>query len=149
MRVLLMAISIVLPLAAHSQDGAKRGAAGIGRALQETTGRMIDADLEVEVARRKAEIELEYQRRLRELDRRYPAQPIKPQSPDAQLDAEEATLLKVHPQWERIVTSTAFDTWLEKQSPVMNMTCRTTRQASILASCIEHFFGPPAPARSR
>lgn len=145
----VLALLVVASFAAHAQgDSAKRGAAGLGRALQETTGKMIDADLEVEVARRKAEIELDYQRRLRELDRRYPTVPAKPQAPDPQLDSEEATLLKLHPQWERIVTSTAFDRWLQTQSQTFSMTCRTTRQAVVLSTCIEQFFGPPAPLRN-
>lgn len=137
---LLVACSTAYPQAA------KRGAAGVGRALSDISSRHIDADLEVEIARRKAEIELEYQRRLRELDR--PQAAAKP-APDPQLDSEEAALVKAHPQWERIVTSTAFDNWLETQSPIYNVSCRTTRQAAVLASCIEAFFGPPAPIRKR
>lgn len=142
--VVLMAQVLCGALAANAYaQSASRGAAGLGKALSDLSGRYIDQELEIETARKLAEIEIETQRRLQELKREAPRTE---QTGAASPAAEEKLLTSLHPQWIRIITSTAFNNFLNAAPASFAQTCRSTHRAVVLSQCIDDFFGPQVQA---
>lgn len=146
--VVLMAQVLCGALAANANaQSAARGAAGLGKALSDLSGRYIDQELEIETARKLAEIEIETQRRLQELKREAPrTEQTGAASPAASPAAEEKLLTSLHPQWIRIITSTAFNNFLNAAPASFAQTCRSTHRAVVLSQCIDDFFGPQVQA---
>lgn len=122
-----------------SAQSTQRGLGGLGKAMQDMASRQIEADQQVEIARRRAEIELELQRRLRLID----TQGWRARSEE---EAEERELRARHPQWVRLITSSAFHSWLAAQPPGVQSICKGTRAAEVMSACIDTFLGPTVQA---
>ena len=135
----LVAVLLALATTAQGQT-ARRGLAGAAEAAARIAEQQAREDAEMRLMRQRAELEIETARRLRELRDPKPAKSPQPSSND---DNEVQGLLRLHPQWERIVTSTAFDRWLSTRSREYEAQCRSTGSETVMARCIDEFFGPP------
>lgn len=140
---IILSCLIALSLIGQAQSqSAKRAGAGVGAALSEWADRQAALNAEIELARTKAAIEIDTQRKLQALRAG--------QSPEPTSEPEEAKLGRRHPQWVRIITSTAFNNFLNAAPLSYAQTCRNTSKGVVLAQCIDDFFGPPVqlgPAR--
>lgn len=128
-------VALAVASAAASPQSSKQSAGVVGRALSEWADKQIDANLEIELARKKAEIEVEKQRQLQELRQAQGGQ-----ARQANGEGEEAKLRAKHPQWAYIVVSPAFKSWIEARPAVRQQECMRTQLASVMAGCIEDFF---------
>lgn len=137
MRMVLVAL-LCLPGLVQAQS-AGRAAAGIGQGLSDWATRQIDNDLAIERDRRRIEMELAAAKELERIRQAAPRAAVRVEPSSAEL----STIAELHPQWDRIIMSTSFHGWLEKQPPTYAQYCRTTASARTLAACIDDFFGPP------
>lgn len=126
-----------------------RALGSIGQSLGDSARRQIELEAEIELAKKRADIEIEKERRLQELRRQQATQPPGPVTPPAatgaltEADRQELMLVKLHPQWSRIVTSGVFQGWLSSQDQTFAKACRETDKAVVLSLCIDEFLAPP------
>ncbi|MDP3139830.1 MAG: hypothetical protein Q8N17_26275 [Burkholderiaceae bacterium] len=115
----------------------RRAAGAFGQAAAAYTDKLIDHQLALE--RMQLEADLGRRNALDTL------QAIRQQEKSsAQAGDQEVRLLtSMHPQWMRIVTSTAFHGWLSGQGATYQTECKKTNAAPVLAACIDAFLGPP------
>lgn len=108
--------------------------------MSEQAQRQMDLEAAIELEKKKAEIEIAKEQRLQQLRQQQPPTNVA-ENNDAM---QERLLEQAHPQWKRIVLSSAFHKWLATRQADFAKACRTTREAAVLSFCIDEFFGPPA-----
>ena len=136
LRALLLVI-ISLPSIVNAQT-TKRA---VG-AMSDLANKYIDQEIEIETARKKAEIEVEKFRQLQQAQR---ASTNARSTSKGSENLQEKLLAARHPQWAQIVSSTAFHSWLTTKPPSFSQLCLATQEGLTLAHCIDEFFGPPVP----
>lgn len=126
----ILVASVIFCVGAPAQvRSAIKGALDI---ISDQAQRDIDMQRELELARKRAEIEVETQRRVQEA--RIGT------APPSNLSAEQAKMQDKNPQWQKILASNAYRTWMGTRPMTYQEVCRTTQVAPVLTSCIEDFF---------
>lgn len=119
-----------------AQSG-KAAVSAMARALADQAQRQIDADTEIEIARRKAEIEIEAERRKDEYRRSVAAQQAAKQSA---VEVAMGELDRSFPGWGKLARSTAYGTWVRSMPESYQGVCRTTTDSRVFTSCLNDFL---------
>lgn len=127
--ILVASVSFCVGAPAQVARSAIKGAMD---AISDQAQRDIDMQRELELARKRAEIEVEMQRRIQEA--RVGT------APPSNLLAEQARMQDKNPQWQKILASNAYRTWMGTRPMTYQEVCRTAQIAPVLTSCIDDFF---------
>lgn len=110
-------------------------AGAVGKALSDLADKYIDQDLALERMRAQAELDAQARRAATPVTRIAPAADAA--DPVGQ---QMAVLDREFPGWDRVMTSTAFQTWLGTRPRSYQGMCKSTRLAGVMFECLRDFL---------